>query len=138
MSEFITLDEVMTISGASYTLEEQDRIEALIPLVSDVLRMEALKVGKDIDKMIEDNEAYSSVVKLVAADIVARALRLSTDSEPMTQESQSALGYTWSGTYAVPGGGVAGCIMRNDLKRLGLGVQRYGTIELWSRKHHER
>ena len=45
------------------------------------------------------------------------------------QESQAAIGYSWSGTYAVPGGGIANCIMRNDLKRLGLKRQRFGVIE---------
>jgi hypothetical protein len=49
----------------------------------------------------------------------------------MTQESQSALGYTWSGTYAIAGGGIAQAIMRNDLKRLGLKRQNYGVIEYY-------
>ena len=38
----------------------------------------------------------------------------------LKQESQTALGYNWQGTYAIPGGGIAGAIMNNDLKRLGL------------------
>ena len=55
----------------------------------------------------------------------------------MTQESQGALGYTWSGTYAIPGGGIAAAIMRNDLKRLGLRRQRIGTVELWEADSRE-
>ena len=73
--------------------------------------------------------SYENTVKLVTVDIVARSLRQSTESEPMTQESQSALGYTWSGSYAIPGGGNAAAIMRNDLKRLGLKRQKIGVIE---------
>jgi hypothetical protein len=131
MSDFATLDDVLTLTGGAYTTEEQDRITALLPLVSDALRMEANKVGKDLDAMIEADEAYGSVVKLVTVDVVVRALSIDTQSAPMSQESQSALGYSWSGTYAVPGGGIANCIMRNDLKRLGLKRQRYGVIDFY-------
>ena len=60
-------------------------------------------------------------------------MRQSLDGDPMTQESQSAIGYTWSGTYAIPGGGIAGAIMKNDLKRLGLRKQQYGVMELWEK-----
>lgn len=131
MSAFATLDDVIALSGVAYTTEDQERIEELLPLVSDALRYEAVKVGKDLDEMAAANAAYASVVKLVTVDVVVRALRQSMDTEPMSQESQSALGYSWSGTYAIPGGGIAAAIMRNDLKRLGLRRQRYGTIEMW-------
>lgn len=132
MSAFATLDDVIALSGVAYTTEDQERIEELLPLVSDTLRYEAVKVGKDLDEMKAANEAYASVVKLVTIDVVVRALRQSMDTEPMSQESQSALGYSWSGTYAIPGGGIAAAIMRNDLKRLGLRRQRYGVIDLWA------
>lgn len=49
----------------------------------------------------------------------------------MTQESQAAIGYSWSGTYAVPGGGIANAIMINDLKKLGLLRQQIGSEFLW-------
>lgn len=137
MSDFATLADVLTLSGGAYTTEQQDRITALLPLVSDALRMEAIKVGKDLDAMIEADEAYGSVVKLVTVDVVVRALSIDTQSAPMSQESQSALGYSWSGTYAIPGGGIANSILRNDLKRLGLRRQRYGTIEWYGGDEHE-
>ncbi len=135
MSSFASLQDVITLNGKSYTSEEQERITALLPLVSDALRYEAVKVGKNLDDMIDADEtgAYSSVVKMVTVDVVSRVLRQSMDGEPMSQESQSALGYSWSGTYAIPGGGIAGAIMRNDLKRLGLRRQQYGVIELWAK-----
>ncbi len=128
---YATLQDVLDLSGASYTADQQARIEALIPLVCDALRYEAAKVGKDLDDMIGKSEALDSVAKLVTVDIVVRVLRQSTDGEPMSQESQSALGYSWSGTYAVPGGGIANAIMRNDLKRLGLWSQKYGVIDFY-------
>lgn len=131
MSDFATLADVSALTGKTFTTDEQGRIEALLPLVSDALRFEAEKVGKNLDAMVESSAAYANVVKLVVVDIIVRVLRQSQDGEPMTQESQGALGYTWSGTYAIPGGGIAAAIMRNDLKRLGLKRQQIGTVELW-------
>lgn len=131
MSNFATVDDVICIAGKEYTENEQNRIAVLLELISDALRTEAEKVGKDLDQMVIDSQSYANTVRLVTADVVIRAMRQSQDGEPMSQESQSALGYTWSGTYAIPGGGVAGAIMRNDLKRLGLRRQRYGVMETW-------
>lgn len=131
MSDFATLADVQTLTGKTYTEAEQGRISALLPLVSDALRWEAERVGKDLDEMVEDSAAYANTVKLVTVDVVARVMRQSQEGEPMSQESQSALGYSWSGTYAIPGGGISGAIMRNDLKRLGLRRQRYGVMEIW-------
>lgn len=133
MSAFATLADVIALSGKTYTSEEQERITKLLPLVSDALRYEAVKVDKDLDEMLEGNESYASVVKLVTVDVVIRAMRQSVDGEPMSQESQSAMGYSWSGTYSIPGGGISNCIMRNDLKRLGLRRQRLGVISLWEK-----
>lgn len=131
MSSFAEFSDVMTLTGKTFTASEQERIEAMLPLVSDALRMEAYAVGKDLDAMVEDSEPYASVVKLVTCDVVMRAFRQSMDNEPMSQESQSAMGYSWSGTYAIPGGGISNSIMRNDLKRLGLRRQRYGVIDFY-------
>lgn len=131
MSSFATVEDVAALTGKTFTSAEQERVNALLPLVSDALRYEAIKVGKDMDAMMEESAAYASVVKLVTVDVVMRAYSQSQDTAPMTQESQSALGYTWSGTYAIPGGGIANSIMRNDLKRLGLRRQQIGTVSLW-------
>ena len=130
MSTFATLAEVMQISGASYTAEEQERANTILPLVCDALRTAAKKAGKDLDVMAAADESYANLLKLVTCDIVARAMRQSVTGDPMSQESQSALGYVWSGTYAIPGGGIAGAIIHNDLKRLGLKSQRMGVIDL--------
>lgn len=130
MSSYATLQDVISISGATYTEAEQSRINTLLPLISDLIKNEGAKVGKDVDKMIAD-PAYSSVVKLVTVDVVTRVLRQSTTGEPMAQESQGALGYSWSGTYAVPGGGVTMSLMENEKRTLGFKTQRYGSITLW-------
>ncbi len=108
---------------------EKERAEALLPVVSDSLRQEAMKVGKDLDQMLADGEVLENVLKSVVVDVVARTLMTSTDSEPMTQFSESALGYSASGTFLVPGGGLF--IKTSELARLGLRRQKYGVIDLW-------
>lgn len=113
------------------TADERTRAEAMLPLLSDTLRSIGYKVNKDLDAITLTDATYSSVLKLVTVDIVVRALRQNTEGEAMSQESQSAMGYSWSGTYAVPGGGIANAIMNNDLKRLGLTQQQIGSIILW-------
>lgn len=137
---YATLADVISISGANYSSAEQQRVQTLLPLISDGLRVKARQYGRDLDAMIaaDTSGAYQNVVKTVTCDIVARAMRQSTDGDPMSQESQSALGYSWSGTYAIPGGGVEQAIMKNDLKALGLKRQRIGVIELWDRSREYR
>lgn len=111
---------------------ERFRTGNLLEVVSGLLRQAAADVGKDLDEMVAASASYAAVVKVVAVDVVSRILRQNTTSEAMVQESQSAMGYSWSGTYAIPGGGVAGGIMNNDLKRLGLvKKQRCGVIEFY-------
>lgn len=130
MTAFATVEDISTL-WRPLTAEESVRADALLPLISDTLRQEAIKVGKDLDEMITVDASYGSVVKLVTVDVTARVLRQETSGDAMTQESQSALGMSWSGTYAVPGGGVAGAIMNNDLKRLGLLRQGVRAVKLW-------
>lgn len=131
MSDFATLADVLSIEGVTYTTAEQERVNTLLPLVSDMIRTAGSSVGMDIDALVQEDPAYASVVKLVTCDVVARVMRQSMTGDPMSQESQSALGYSWSGTYAVPGGGVAMSLMRNELKALGIRRQRYGVMDIW-------
>ena len=127
---FATVEDISTL-WRPLTADEQTRAAALLPLISDALRNEAVKVGKKLDEMVQDDETYANVVKLVTVDVTVRVLRQNTSGDAMTQETQAAGGYSWSGTYAVPGGGIANAILYNDLKRLGLQRQQYGSIFLW-------
>lgn len=128
MTNFATVGD-LEILWRSLKFDESKRAEALLGVVSDSLRVEARKVGKDLDKMVQESPSYANVVKSVAVDVVARTLMTSTDQEPMTQMTESALGYSFSGSYLVPGGGLF--IKDSELKRLGLKKQRYGVIELY-------
>lgn len=109
--------------------DEEDRAKALLDVVSNSLRHEAQKVGKDLDSMTSESPVFASVVKSVTVDVVARTLMTSTDQEPMTQYSESALGYSVSGSYLVPGGGLF--IKDSELKRLGLKKQRFGARDIY-------
>ena len=108
---------------------EQERAEKLLEVISDSLRYEAVKVGKDLDTMMEQTPTLVNVVKSVTVDVAARTLMTSTDGEPLSQMSESALGYTVSGTYLVPGGGLF--IKKSELARLGLRRQRIGVREIY-------
>ena len=130
MSDWVTAQDVIDL-WRPLTADEITRVNKLIPDLCNTLRYIATTVGKNIDDMIAASAEYASVAKLVSVDIIGRVLRQSTDGDPMSQESQSALGYTWSGTYAIAGGGIAQAIMKNDLKRLGLKRQKYGVIEFY-------
>ena len=128
MSSFATISDVETL-WRYLKQDETDRASFLLKVVSDSLRVEAEKIGKDLDAMVLKSAAYANVVKSVAVDIVARTLMTSTDQEPMTQFNQSALGYSASGSFLVPGGGLF--IKKSELARLGLRRQRYGVMNLY-------
>lgn len=126
--DFATIEDVKTLFRV-LTTEEQTRAEALLPIVCDRLRVEAEKVGKDLDAMITASPSLANVAKMVTVDIVARTLMTSTTAEPMTQVSESAMGYSMSGTFLNPGGGLF--VKDTELAQLGLKRQRYGVLDLW-------
>ena len=138
MSAFVTLEEFKAIEGVTYSDEQDLRADNLLSLMSDLIRTEGKKFGVDVDARIAQDSAYESVVKLVTCDAIARAMRQSTTGDALSQESQSALGYTWSGTYAIPGGGVAMSLMNNERKLLGFRRQRYGVMEIWDASKDEQ
>ncbi len=128
MSNFAELSDI-NLLWRNLSAAEEERAEALLPVIAASLRTEAKKTGRDLDKMIEENPDLAEVAKSVTVDVVARTLMTSTNAEPMTQMSESALGYSFSGTYLVPGGGLF--IKKSELARLGLRRQKIGVINLY-------
>lgn len=128
LEPFASIDD-LEILWRKIEIHELCRSEELLRTVSHVLRVEAKKVKKDLDLLVKQDESYSYLVKSVVVDIVARTLMTSTNQEPMTQYSESALGYSVSGSFLVPGGGLF--IKDSELKRLGLKKQRYGVIDFY-------
>lgn len=133
LTPYATVSDVTSYTGQTYTADEQARITELCSVVSDRLRQYALNTGRDLDLMMEAGKVLTSVVKSVTVDVVVRALATPLNDTPMTQYSQSALGYSVSGTYLVPGGGIF--IKNAELRALGLLKQRYGVIELYDTRH---
>ena len=128
MAAFATVND-MTQLWRKMTAEEQARAAALLEIVSDSLRAEADKVGKDLDKMVAASASLQAVAKSVTVDVAARVLMTSTDQEPLSQFSQTAGPFSASGTYLVPGGGLF--IKRSELARLGLRRQKVGALDLY-------
>lgn len=129
MASFATVADMAAL-WRPLTVSEQARAEALLPIVSDTIRQEAARRGKNFDDMLLRSPPLRSVAKAVTVDVAARILRQSTTGEPMTQESQTAMGYNWQGTYAIPGGGMANALMNNELRRLGLLGRRMRVVDL--------
>lgn len=126
MADYATVEDIIALKR-DLTEDELVRAAQLIPVVSASLRTEADARGKDLQAMIDADEDLAIVAKSVTVDIVMRELMTSTNQEPMTQYSQSALGYSVSGSFLVPGGGIF--IKRAELARLGIIRQRIGVIE---------
>lgn len=125
---FATTDD-MEMLWRNLTDDELGRANKLLDIVSDCLRAEAEKVGKDLDAWVAEKPHRAAVARSVTIDVVARTLMTSTNQEPMTQFSQAAGGYSVSGSFLVPGGGLF--IKRSELARLGLRRQKVGGIDLY-------
>ena len=134
MANYATVQDVINLYRA-LTAEEQGRAEAYLPVISAQLRQEARKVGKDLDEMIEADESgdLETVAKMVTVDVVKRVLMTKTetgDFGPVTQLTQSAGGYSATGTFLNPGGGLL--ILKSELAKLGLRRQKYGAMEIYA------
>ena len=110
------------------TNDETIKCVTLLVDVSIALRLEAKKCNVDLDETSKD-ENYANVLRMVTCDIVIRKLEQDSTSSNLSQESQSALGYSWSGSYVNTGGGTN--ILDKDLKRLGLKRQKVGFVDLY-------
>lgn len=126
---YLSIGELMTL-WRPLKQDEMERARALIDKVEANLKVEAKRANKNIDELVKDKD-YLDLYKSIVCDVVARNLMTSTDQEPMIQSAESALGYSFSGTYLVPGGGLF--IKKDELKRLGLRTQKYGVIDFYGK-----
>ena len=128
---FATVEDVIALFRP-LSQNEMTRTSALLDVISARLRQEAHNVGRDLDQMIaaDGTGALAVTAKSVTVDIVARTLMTPTSGDlgPLSQYSQTALGYTVSGTF-VSGGSMI-FIKKTELAALGLKRPRYGMIDL--------
>lgn len=125
--------------GKNLTAAQIEAAEILIKTASSKLRIIANRYGKDIDEMINNEstgEDYKTVVKSIVVQAVCRALNSISDTPPVTQESQSALGYSASMTYLNAGQSLY--FLRNELKELGILRQQFGAFEVYDYDYDKR
>lgn len=131
-TNFATISDIIALYRP-LTPEEAERAGALLPVISDRLRLEARKVGMDLDVRIAADDVLRTVAKSVTVDIVARTLMTPTAGNGMgmvTQMTQSAGPYSQTGTFLNPGGGLF--IKNSELAALGIRRQRYGGLEIYA------
>jgi len=132
---YATADDVATLYR-SLSADEITRADMILDLISDMIRAEyEIATGGSYDDFLDSHPAMKSTVKLVCCDVCYRILRSSLSGDPATQTSQSALGYSESVSYAVPGGGVANAFLERDWKRLKISKPRLTSVrfsyDLW-------
>lgn len=128
MSEYATAQDIID-SGRTLSSQEMDIASAKIAEASAMIRLRAKALNKDFDKMISDNADLGTVAKSIIVSCVIRYLNDSKTEPAMSQVSQSAGGYSFSGTYAAAGARVS--IWDSEWKLLGLKRQQYGTLEMY-------
>lgn len=114
------------------TETEKTKAEQLISEASSRIRLKAKAQGKNFDDLYTADEDIKAVVTGLVCTVVKNAMNVSTDNEAMTQESQSAGGYTWSGTFFNPSGGIK--FTKADWKSIGLGQQTFGGLDIYGTK----
>lgn len=130
MKSYATTDDVIQYRG-SLTPEQLERLPIILETCSAELRLIAKRSNKNLDSMIEADEDIAIAVKKGIIDASCNYYNASESNEPiMTQFSQSAGGYTVSGTISNPGG--AFYFPKKFLKDIGLGNQLVSTIEVFN------
>ena len=126
MENFATVEDVMNLYGP-LNADQLSKVEQLLTYTSSYFRSLAKEYGRDLNQEVIDDEDMKNNAKLATCNVVIRELDKGNSS--LSQESQSALGYTWSGTYVNTGGGLS--ILNKDLKLLGLNRQRIGMVDIY-------
>jgi hypothetical protein len=126
-TNYATVADIQSLKR-SLTQEEQDRANAVIPVISSLIRVEAKKIGKDFDQMIEENPDLSDVAKGVVCDVVMRELNTPGTQLPATSYSEAAGGVSQS--YSLPNSSGSIKLWPSDLKTLGLKRQQISALSL--------
>ena len=129
MADFATVADIIHLKRV-LTAAETARAEYLLPVVSDIIRFEAQKVGKDADALAADDPYFANVVKAVTVDVVMRELNTPGTQLPATQYAESAGSVSMS--YSLPNGSGRIALWPSDLKSLGFRRQQIGSLPLWN------
>ena len=129
MADFASVTDIQNLKRA-LTGAEQTRAGYLLSVVSDIIRYEGQKVGKDADALVAADPAFANVVKAVTCDVVMRELNTPGTQVPATQYSESAGSVSTS--YSLPNGSGRIALWPSDLKSLGFRRQLIGSLPLWA------
>lgn len=128
MTNYATVQDIMD-SGRQLSADEMTIAENKISEASAMIRLKAKAIGKDFNLLISEDDDLKAVAKSVVVSTVIRYLNDSKTEPAMSQFSQSAGGYSISGTYAAAGARVS--IWDSEWKLLGLKRQRFGVLEMY-------
>lgn len=126
MTNYATIDD-LTALVRPIEAGETDKASRLLETASARLRQEAKKRGRDLDAMIAESPDLAAIARGIVCDMVRRAFTVNAEDAPVSQTTQSALGYSVSQTYAVPGGSLYP--LDSELKALGLKAARVFVVE---------
>lgn len=130
MDIYASVEDYEKVYNTALNNEQHKRLLMLIELASSLLREEANKRNMNLNAVISSSDDKANVAKMVVLACVHRVMSKDDDQDmPLEQFSQSALGYTFSGTYVNPGDDLY--YLRNELKRMGIIKQRYGAMEIY-------
>ena len=130
MDIYASVEDYEKVYNTALNNEQHKRLLMLIELASSLLREEANKRNMNLSAVISSSDDKANVAKMVVLACVHRVMSKDDDQNmPLEQFSQSALGYTFSGTYVNPGDDLY--YLRNELKRMGIIKQRYGAMEIY-------
>ncbi len=130
MDIYASVEDYEKVYNTALNNEQHKRLLMLIELASSLLREEANKRNMNLSAVISSSDDKANVAKMVVLACVHRVMSKDDNQDmPLEQFSQSALGYTFSGTYVNPGDDLY--YLRNELKRMGIIKQRYGAMEIY-------
>ena len=125
----ITVDDLIA-RWRPLTNEETAKAEVFISDVENALHVYAYDRGYDLDEMLDNPPERAGQYTAVVCDIVKREMISSSDDSPaLSQSSLAVNGYSVSGTYLTPGGGLF--IKNSELKALGLQHQKAKAVNLY-------
>jgi len=139
MSDYASTNDLIA-RWRPLTADEISLAAILLTDASNALRIYAIDRGMDLDEMvtthpgddasiIAQKTARAGLVKAVTCDVVKREMCSNTDDPAMSQLTQSALGYSVSGTFLTPGGGLF--IKNAELKLIGLLRQKVKAVSMY-------
>lgn len=127
MSDYATVTDVINLKRP-LTSDEQTRAGYLISIISNLIRVEAQRTGRDYDEMIAATPILADVAKSVVCDVVIRELNTPSNQLPVASYSEAAGGVSQS--YSLPNSSGAIKLWPSDMKALGLRVQKIDALNL--------